>query len=125
MSWEKLCDLVICNLSDDLLAPKWRKYKKLNPNKHETFGHCYVASEALYYMLGGKKEGWTPQYVEVQGVPHWFLKHKSGAKLDITAAQFQVPVPYDKARGMGFLTNKPSKRAVELMRRIAHMNAWQ
>ena len=125
MSWKQFCELIVDNLSDDLLAPKWRQYKKHHPGKHHTFGHCYVASEAAYYLLGGKAEGWTPQFVLVKGVPHWFLKHKSGTKLDITAAQFQVLIPYEMARGKGFLTNKPSKRAVELIKRIEHMKVWQ
>jgi hypothetical protein len=124
VSWEKLCRLVVESLSDDLLSPEWRKYKREHPDKHETFGHCYVVSEALYHMLGGKEEGWTPQHVKVQGVPHWFLKHKSGAKLDVTAAQFKVAIPYDKARGTGFLTKEPSKRAKELISRIRLGEGW-
>lgn len=105
-------------VSDDLLDKKWLKYKKQHPNKHKLFGHCYVVSEAAYHLLGGKEQGWTPQHVKVCGVPHWFLKHKNGTILDLTANQFRVVIPYDKARGTGFLTKRPSKRAVRLMGRI-------
>lgn len=125
MNWEQFSKLILDSLSDDLLAPKWKQYKKDNPGKHHTFGHCYVASEATYHLLGGKKEGWTPQFVSVAGSPHWFLKHKSGAKLDLTAAQFEIPVPYHQARGHGFLTKQPSKRAIKLISRINQSAAWE
>ena len=125
MSWKAIISVVLDNLSDDLLTKEWKQYKKLHGNTSQTFGHCYVVSEALYHMLGGKEEGWTPQRVRVEGFSHWFLKHKSGAILDLTAAQFKVAVPYQQARGSGFLTKKPSKRAVKLMHRIRHSPGWQ
>lgn len=80
-------------------------------------GHCYVASEALYHALGGKEAGWTPHNITHEGSPHWFLKHKDGAIIDPTADQFKTPVPYAKAKGKGFLTKQPSKRAKEVLRR--------
>ena len=84
-------------------------------------GNCYVTSEALYHLLGGKGAGWTPFRLRVRGDTHWFLRHKSGIILDATASQFRKRPNYEKARGSGFLTKKPSKRAVELMRRMV----WQ
>ena len=125
MDWQDIFILVLDNLSDDLLTKEWQRIKKLYPTPSETFGHCYVVSETLYHMLGGKEEGWTPQRVRVQGTTHWFLKHKSGTILDLTASQFSIPVPYQQARGSGFLTRKPSKRAVKLMHRIRHSPGWQ
>ncbi len=74
-------------------------------------GHCYVASEAAYHMLGGKSAGWTPMFVRHEGAPHWFLRGPKGEVLDITAAQFQTPVPYASATAKGFLTREPSARA--------------
>jgi hypothetical protein len=50
---------------------------------------------------------------------HWFLQHKNGTILDPTVQQFKTFLPdYSAARGCGFLTTKPSKRAVVLMGHI-------
>ena len=81
-------------------------------------GHCYVASETLFYLMGGKAAGLTPHTVRVEGVVHWFLRDASGAVLDPTADQFDQEVPYHLSRGRGFLTRQPSKRAAELTQRV-------
>lgn len=84
-------------------------------------GNCYVTSEALYHLIGGKDAGWTPMCISMKPYNHWFLKHASGMILDATASQFkQLPV-YSKAVGRGFLTKRPSKRACELMKTLV----WQ
>lgn len=57
-------------------------------------------------------------FVSHEGEPHWFLRNADGHILDATASQFKTPVPYEKARGKGFLTLKPSKRAQEVMNRV-------
>ncbi len=84
-------------------------------------GNCYVTSEALYHLLGGKAAGWKPMYMRTETDTHWFLKHESGMILDATASQFAKPIDYSKARGKGFLTKYPSARAMELMYRMI----WQ
>lgn len=90
-------------------------------SKQQIPGNCYVTSEALYHLLGGKAAGWKPMTMRVYDplgriMPtHWFLKHESGLILDATAKQFYDPLDYSQARGRGFLTKKPSKRARELM----------
>jgi hypothetical protein len=95
-------------------------------------GNCYVTSEALYHLLGGKAAGWKPMqmyvYTDCYGdanfpryVSHWFLKHKSGFILDATVRQFSEPPDYSKARGRGFLTKEPSKLARALMDKLL----WQ
>lgn len=89
-------------LTPELLAPKYRD----NPK-----AHCYVASEALYHLLGGKAAGLTPQQIQHEGASHWFLRTASGDVLDPTSDQFETPVPYDQAVGRGFLTSQPSARA--------------
>ncbi len=88
-------------------------------------GNCYVTSEALYHLLGGKRAGWTPVYMNTRKTGnHWFLKHKSGLILDATRKQFGKLVPdYTKGRGMGFLTKRPSKRAKEMMKRMVWQDA--
>lgn len=87
-------------------------------------GNCYVASEALFHILGGKAAGWTPMVIPkgTGADTHWFLKHSTGMILDPSRRQFGNSVPcYGLARGCGFLTKRPSKKARELMRRMT----WQ
>lgn len=87
-------------------------------------GNCYAASEALYHILGGKKAGWTPQVMRLKGGDtHWFLRHKSGMVLDPSQLQFEKPLDpmnYLMAKGCGFLTKKPSKRARALMEKLTY-----
>jgi hypothetical protein len=45
-------------------------------------------------------------------------QHYKKQKRLITARQFETPVPHEQARGTGFLTKLPSKRARILMGRI-------
>jgi len=78
-------------------------------------GHCYVASEALYHMLGGKDAGFKPMNLKHEGAQHWWLVGPDGEVIDATADQFKTPVPYDQGRGRGFLTKQPSKRAQKLI----------
>lgn len=88
--------------------------------KHQR-GNCYVTSEALYHLLGGRKAGWKPMTMKVKKETHWFLQHKSGLIVDATVAQFKHKPNYSLARGRGFLTAKPSKKAAALMERLV----WQ
>lgn len=84
-------------------------------------GNCYAASEALYHLLGGRAAGWTPMQTRHEGDTHWFLRHASGLILDPTVSQFATTPDYTRARGRGFLTRQPSRRAAALMRSIV----WQ
>lgn len=94
--------------SNDLRRPPWKD--------HPNFlaGHCYIASEAFYHLTG---RIYHPKFVRVQGQPHWFLE-KNDNIVDLTAKQFDCEIPYEKAIGKGFLTKKPSKRALKLIERI-------
>lgn len=120
MNLVKFKNIIIKNLSDDLLSKKWLDKKNKEINCHPTFGHCYVATEAAFHLLGGKRKGWRSFYLDCgNDESHWFLKHQSGFIFDVTAKQFNnVPIEYTKARGMGFLTKKPSKRARKLIYKI-------
>lgn len=104
------------NLSDDLLLPKYRKQHRSVPTK----GHCYVATEALYHLLGKRnKETFKPHYVKAYGVTHWYLMNEDRTEmLDPTYDQFPSLPNYDKGVRCGFLTKKPSKRAQILIDRI-------
>ena len=103
------------NLTDDLRKPEYQGHS----NKYR--GHCYVASEALYH-LAAKKMGYKPAIVKVEGETHWFLRKKEDYEylvIDLTKRQYPMLfIDYSKARGCGFLTKGPSKRAQKLMERV-------
>lgn len=87
-------------------------------------GNCYVVSEALYHILGGKRAGWKPMRMKVRGETHWFLKHTSGLRIDASRLQFGTAaalLDYSNERGSGFLTRMPSKRARNMIRAMT----WQ
>ena len=84
-------------------------------------GNCYVTSEAAFHLLGGKEAGWIPMRMHHEGDTHWFIKHKSGFILDLTAKQFKTPPDYSLAVGSGFLTREPSKRA----KKMIQLMLWQ
>ena len=96
-------------LSDDLRRAPWKGC----PNP--LTGHCYVASEALFHLLGGKLAGWTPCFLRHEGQPHWFLRHVDGQVLDPTAGQFTATPDYSLGTGKGFLTRSPSRRAQQVI----------
>jgi hypothetical protein len=56
-----------------------------------------------------------------EGDTHWFLRHDNGTILDATVSQFRTAPDYTKARGCGFLTKQPSRRAAALLRTLV----WQ
>lgn len=86
-------------------------------------GNCYVVSEAAYHILGGKRAGWKPMVMRTSTDTHWFLRHESGMVLDLSRRQFHGQLPdYSKARGSGFLTKRPSKRARILIERMTWQN---
>lgn len=105
-------NLIIKNLSADLLHPQFKN------SKSKVAGHCYVASEAYYHLLGGKDSGLKPMFLKVNNIPHWFLKDSNNKIIDLTAKQFNCQIPYENAVGKGFLTKNPSKRAQILIARI-------
>lgn len=81
-------------------------------------GFCYIATEALFHMLGGKTSGLTPVCARYPEGTHWWLVDGNGNILDPTVDQYgDDDPPYSLGRKMGFLNgySKPSKRAVRLM----------
>lgn len=114
-------------LTPELRTPYWHERVAGSERPHPLAGHCYVAAEVLYHRLGGKEAGWTPATLSHETFPeglaagesHWFLRHESGIIADPTAAQFgDQEIPYEKGRGIGFLTKEPSRRAQIVMERM-------
>lgn len=105
-------------LEPELLEPKYRKENESNP----MFGHCYVATEALYHLLKSTKLKGTfkpHQGKDNRGISHWWLQNENGKILDVTAAQYtskgKTP-PYKNGGGQAFMTQKASKRARQVIR---------
>ena len=108
-------------LSDDLLSKKYQYIIELK-KKDVSTGHCYIAAEALYHMIGGKKSGYASYVARDEDETHWWLQNKSGQILDPSKQQYTkmgLRPPYHNGRACGFLTQKPSKRAKIIMKRIA------
>lgn len=111
--------LVQKSLSPELLSAEWRA------QSCPLEGHCYVASEALWHLLGRKD--WKPMvatYFEGERrCTHWWLEHRvSGVRADPTREQYLPDIPpYEIGRGSGFLTRKPSKRAKVVIERVRRL----
>lgn len=112
-------------LSVDLLEPKYRKLVSLQPEAHYVTGHCYIATEAAYYLFA-KDSGFSPRMVkQKRGVTHWWLYQTSrDAVLDVTAAQVSDGFDYRRrGRAQSFQGHgTPSRRALQLMIRVLLMN---
>lgn len=107
---------VTAALTPDLLREPYRS--RVAAGAHPLTGHCYIASEALYHLLGGKDAGLKAMSIQHEGGPHWWLRTRDGLDLDPTAAQFSAPVPYALGVGRGLLTREPSKRARIVIARV-------
>ena len=94
-------------LTPDLLKPGYR-------------GHCYAASEAIFWHEGGLDAGHSMMQIRHEGVSHWFVLLEDGTVLDPTADQFRTPVPYRSARrNNGFVVQRGvSRRAATILRRV-------
>ena len=112
-----LSQAIVENLSPDLLSPTFARsaMAKTNP----LFGHCYIASEALYHMAGGKKSGLRPCRLKMPDNQwHWWLVDSDQRIIDLTAGQFERRPQYELGVRAAFLSKRPSARARKLMARI-------
>jgi len=127
---------VVSVLTRDLLSPRYAA--DLPDNAHPTTGHCSVAAEAVYFMLGGTCAGLVAMVArDHDGTTHWWLVHKaSGTIIDPTRPQYDSVgdcPPYERGvPGMpcGFQGQRrnqdsrfgfgrdPGKRAAEVIRRV-------
>jgi hypothetical protein len=122
----KIVQKIYSVLSPSLLVDKWKEralFDYLPTDQwpvHPTYGHCYGATEAFYY-LWGKKHGFFPHWVETFEGHHWFLENrKTGEIIDITGAQFvNGPPAYEKGHPCIFPSYpRKSNRCKEILRRI-------
>lgn len=135
---DKEAELTIA-LVKQFLTPDLLKGKYVNRplNAHNTWGLCSVASEAIYFILGGPKRGLV-SYVarDTDGSTHWWLKDSTGKIIDPTIEQYTsigLLPPYQRGisgKPCGFMgiridinnkfgfDRKPSNRASILLNNI-------
>lgn len=112
---KKVTELILKNLSSDLLPRSWLDKNEVNL----TFGHCHNSAGCLYKIFGPKA---VNMYRGFDGeIYHWWVQDKAGKIIDLTADQYyskgRVP-PYDKAEKAGLLGFEYKKRVNELYRRV-------
>jgi len=93
------------------LSPELLKANQKGAGTGPLAGHCYVAAQAAYHLLGGSSSGLTPHSAPYRGGTHWWLEDESGEIVDPTASQWKKAFPYKKGSGRGFLTKDASARA--------------
>ena len=110
------CDLIVKNLTPDLLPKKWVEKNKTNP----MFGHCHTASACLQRLFGTTNIK-LYRALDDEGIWHWWAVTKEGKKIDLTADQYysqgRVP-PYvngTKASMLGFDYRKRTYKLLELI----------
>ena len=99
-------DSVLRRIQKFLKKPEAVKFVKAGiyrKGKHPYWGHCYVASEVLYHMLGGESSGYEVFQMEHENQSHWFLKNRNGRVLDPTWQQFTTKPDHSKARRTPFM----------------------
>jgi hypothetical protein len=106
-------------LSPNLLILNHKIDTTVNNFIQLTRGHCYAANEAAYYSFA-RDLGYVPFCGKTEeGMNHWWLKNEiTNMIIDITFPSILSSVIYDAGQRKAFLTNHPSKRALEILRRI-------
>ncbi|MFW6273098.1 MAG: hypothetical protein ACOC2U_04905 [bacterium] len=117
----EIINILTSCLSDDLLHDKYKK----NRNNYLS-GHCYIMTEALYYILDDDdRKNYVPSTLKINNITHWFLKNRTtGDIIDPTKNQFNFDLDYNKSRNRFFLTKKPSKRTLILLNRFYEKNNY-
>lgn len=131
---ETLRKSIVSALDPSMLRPPYDgQWSAQNP----TYGFCSIASEAAWFLLGGKEAGWVAYNArDTDNSTHWWLEHTSGLRFDPTADQYYrvgtVP-PYERGipgRPGGFMGmrrdeqsvwgngRRPGLRAAELLDRM-------
>ncbi len=112
-----LRELVVSQLTPDLLSPEWARLRR--EGDHPLKGYCYVASEAMFHLAGGAGSGLSVYRCDLPtGGTHWWLVDATGNIVDPTHQQFPEPPPYKKGMRTSFLSQQPSKRTSRLIEKV-------
>lgn len=111
------------NSAKKLLTPYW--HEKNKKGKIHSIGFCYIATEALFHLIGGEKTNYRPAFYKKGKESHWWLVDNQGKILDPTKDQFKPNKPqYHLGKRIGFQNGykKPSKKAAILIELIKHQS---
>ncbi len=76
-------EVILDNLTPDLLPKKWIKRNESNP----MFGHCHTASACLQKIFGTKVIK-LYRALDDEGIYHWWAVDKEGHLIDLTVDQY-------------------------------------
>jgi hypothetical protein len=101
-NFKKVSELIIKNLSPDLLPKKWIERNSKNP----MFGHCHTASGCLQKIFGSKNIK-LYRALDDEGIWHWWAKDVNGKVIDLTVDQYlsvgRNPPSYDLGQSASML----------------------
>lgn len=123
MALEDLIANIQMALTPDLLKLPYREENAHNP----MFGHCYVATEALFYLLPMRENYCPCRGRDDRGIVHWWLVNKATGEIhDVTGDQYfskDLEPPYIRGVRGGFLTIGPSKRCQVVLERVRKISS--
>jgi hypothetical protein len=109
--------LIVDNLEMKFCPPRYRDENMGNP----LFGHCYHATQALYYFFkdANLKVMSAPCEIAQQ---HWWVQDGNNI-IDITAGQYEafgIDPPYDKGKETKWYgwKNRPHRKSQNLMKLV-------
>lgn len=105
--------IIIDNLTPDLLPKKWVERNKANP----MFGHCHTASACLQKLFGTKNIK-LYRALDDEGIWHWWAVTSEGKIIDITADQYYSQgrkPPYENGSKASMLGFEYRKRVLKLL----------
>ena len=110
-----ICELILQNLTADLLPKKFREENKTNT----TFGHCHTASACLQRIFSSKQLK-LYRAIDSRDIWHWWCVDKDDTRIDLTSSQYyggRVP-PYESGEKASILGWGYKKRVQELLERV-------
>ena len=109
-------DLIVKNLTPDLIPRKWRQRNSVNP----MFGHCHTASACLQKIFTTKElKLYRAQYQ--QEIWHWWVVDNNGKLIDLTSKQYtdwNKEPPYENGQKASMLGFGYRTRVLELLERV-------
>ena len=109
-------DLIVRNLTPDLIPVKWRQRNSVNP----MFGHCHTASACLQKIFT-TKELKLYRAQDQQDIWHWWAVDNSGKLIDLTSKQYtdwNKEPPYKDGQKASMLGFGYRTRVLELLERV-------
>ncbi|MAB61213.1 MAG: hypothetical protein CMO46_11855 [Verrucomicrobiales bacterium] len=113
--------LIQDNLTPDLLSGRKKVMYPDDVNKVKYYGHCYHASQALYYLMNTDQlKGYSAE--DYRGEKHWWLQDGDQV-FDVTSDQYhsvgQKP-PHDRGKVTKWYgwQERPQQISLNLMARV-------